>query len=61
MTKTLVATRQVSSAAAGGFVKNVIGLQIHPANSEYGVQPPSITTGCLLPSRLGFNHLYYFH
>jgi hypothetical protein len=34
MTKTLVATRQVSSAAAGGFVKNVIGLQIHPATQS---------------------------
>jgi hypothetical protein len=35
MTKTLVASRQVSIATTGRFVKNTIGLLIRPANSEH--------------------------
>lgn len=35
MTKTLVASRQVSIATTGRFVKNTIGLQSRPANSEH--------------------------
>ena len=38
MTKTLVASRQVSTATAGRFVKNFIGLLLRPASSEYGAQ-----------------------
>jgi hypothetical protein len=33
MTNTLMATRQVSTATAGLFVKSFIGLSVRPANS----------------------------